>query len=58
MIQIFGHPFSSYTWKALIALWEKDVPFEFRILGPDHPDNVLCWEAAAATGQQVSLRRS
>ncbi|MFM5915635.1 MAG: glutathione S-transferase family protein [Chakrabartia godavariana] len=39
MIQIFGHPFSSYTWKALIALREKDVPFEFRILGPDHPDN-------------------
>ena len=21
-------------------------------------DNVLCWEAAAATGQQISLRRS
>ena len=39
MIQIFGHPFSSYTWKALIALWEKDAPFTFRMLDPDHPEN-------------------
>lgn len=39
MIQLFGHPFSSYTWKALIAFWEKDIAFEFRMLGPDNPDN-------------------
>jgi glutathione S-transferase len=24
---LHGHPFSSYTWKALIALYEKDLPF-------------------------------
>lgn len=39
VIQLFGHPFSSYTWKALIALYENDTPFDFRKLGPDHPDN-------------------
>ena len=39
MIQLFGHPFSSYTWKALIGLWEKDVAFAFRKLGPDEPEN-------------------
>ena len=39
MIQLFGHPFSSYTWKALIAFWEKDIAFDFRALGPDHPEN-------------------
>lgn len=39
MMHIFGHPFSSYTWKALIAFWEKDIAFEFRMLGPDNPDN-------------------
>ena len=39
MIQLFGHPFSSYTWKARIALYENDTPFEFRILGPEHPEN-------------------
>lgn len=27
---LYGHPFSSYTWKALIPLWANDTPFEFR----------------------------
>ena len=36
---LFGHPFSSYTMKALIALYENETPFEFRILDPDHPDH-------------------
>jgi glutathione S-transferase len=35
----YGHSFSSYTQKALIALYEKALPFEFRELSPDHPDN-------------------
>ena len=38
-LQLFGHPFSSYTMKALIALYENKTPFEFRMLGPDHPEN-------------------
>ena len=38
-LQLFGHPFSSYTWKALIALHENDTRFDFRMLGPEHPDN-------------------
>ena len=38
-LQLFGHPFSSYTMKALIALYENATPFEFRILDPDHPEN-------------------
>lgn len=39
VVQLFGHPFSSYTWKALIALYENDTPFDFRTLDDDHPDN-------------------
>lgn len=39
MIQLFGHPFSSYIWKALMPLHENDIPFEFRGLSPDHPDD-------------------
>jgi len=32
---LHGHPFSSYTQKVLIALYETDTPFEFRVLdGP------------------------
>lgn len=43
MIEIFGHPFSSYCWKVLIALYENDTPFGFRVLGPDQPDNAAEW---------------
>jgi glutathione S-transferase len=38
-LQLFGHPFSSYTMKALIALYENETPFDFRMLGPDQPAN-------------------
>lgn len=39
MIQLFGHPFSSYTWKAKIAFYENDTRFDFRMIDPDHPEN-------------------
>ena len=38
-LELFGHPFSSYTQKALVGLYENAVPFAFRMLGPDDPDN-------------------
>ncbi len=38
-LQLFGHVFSSYTMKALIALYENDTPFAFRPLDPHHPEN-------------------
>lgn len=37
-MQLYGHPFSSYTQKALIALYESDAPFESLNLSPDNPD--------------------
>lgn len=38
--ELFGHPFSSYTWKALIALYEAGTPFEFRnVAGDQYPEN-------------------
>ena len=37
MLIIYGHPFSSYTWKVLIALYEKGIEFDYRVLGPDTP---------------------
>lgn len=40
---IYGHPFSSYTQKALIALHENDTPCEFRCIGPDTPQHVAEW---------------
>ena len=38
-LTLFGHPFSSYTQKALIALYENELPFEFKIIGPEAPEN-------------------
>jgi len=32
---LFAHPFSSYCWKALIALYEKDLPFDYRMVEGD-----------------------
>jgi glutathione S-transferase len=33
-LKLYGHPFSSYCQKVLIALYENGTPFEFRILAP------------------------
>jgi glutathione S-transferase len=40
---LYGHPFSSYTQKVLIALYENATPFEFRCIGPDTPEHVTEW---------------
>ena len=42
-LALYGHPFSSYTQKALIALYENDTPFEFRCIGPDTPQHAAEW---------------
>src|SRR5262245_4643072 len=34
-MKLYSHPFSSYCQKALIALYEKALPFETRLLGQD-----------------------
>ncbi len=33
-MKLYAHPFSSYCQKVLIALYENDSPFEWRLLGP------------------------
>ena len=38
-LELFAHPFSSYCQKALIAFYENDIPFTFRMLSPDEPEN-------------------
>jgi len=42
---LYGHPFSSYTQKVLIALYENDTSFESRCLGPDTPQHSAEWLA-------------
>ena len=36
-LALYGHPFSSYTWKALIALYANGTEFEFREIDPSVP---------------------
>jgi glutathione S-transferase len=42
-LALYGHPFSSYTQKVLIALYENGTPFEFRCLGPETPQHAAEW---------------
>lgn len=44
-LQLYAHPFSSYSQKALVALYENDTPFRLRSL--DGPDNPAMRELAA-----------
>jgi glutathione S-transferase len=36
-LELHGHLFSSYTWKALIPLYANDTPFEFKPMAGDRP---------------------
>jgi len=36
-MKLYAHPFSSYCQKVLIALYENDTPFEWRLLSHDDP---------------------
>ena len=38
MLEFFGHPFSSYTQKVLIALWADDTDFNYRMV--EDPENM------------------
>ena len=42
-LALYGHPFSSYTQKVLIALYENATPFELRCIGPDTPEHSAEW---------------
>lgn len=37
-LKLYAHPFSSYCQKVLIALYENEIPFEWRMLSNEHPD--------------------
>ena len=51
MLALYGHPFSSYTWKALIALYANDIAFEFRMVDADHPENGEFVQSAGPLGK-------
>ncbi len=50
-LALYGHPFSSYTWKALIALYANATAFEFRAIGPEHAEHFAFTKAAHPAGK-------
>lgn len=42
-LELFFHPFSSYSQKALIALYENATPFKPRLIGPEDPETIQEW---------------
>lgn len=50
-LALYGHPFSSYTWKALIPFHAFGLDFEFRMVDADHPDNVAVVRSAGPLGK-------
>src|SRR5204863_1730192 len=51
MLELYGHLFSSYTWKALIPLYANGTSFEFRAVDQDQPDNAALVQAAHPAGK-------
>lgn len=50
-LALYGHPFSSYTWKALIALYANGTEFDFRMVDDDHPTNAAVVQSAGPLGK-------
>jgi glutathione S-transferase len=48
-LTLYEHPFAAYCWKPLIALYERDVPFERRFVGGEEDRARLAelWPMAA-----------
>ena len=56
MLELYGHPFSSYTWKARIALLANDTPHVLKMVDPGHPDNSAFVAAAHPAGKFPVLK--
>lgn len=54
-VELYGHPFASFVWKPLVALYERAVPFTFRMIDGDHPDNAARMADLSPTGQFPAL---
>ena len=56
MLELYGHPFSSYTWKAQIALHAIGADYAFRVVDGDHPEHAAFVEMAHPAGKFPILR--
>ena len=56
MLELYGHPFSSYTWKARIALLANGTDHVLKMVDPGHPDNSAFVAAAHPAGKFPVLK--
>ncbi len=56
MLALYGHPFSSYSWKALIPLYANGTAFEFCTVAPDQPDHAEFVQMSHPAGKFPVLR--
>ncbi|WP_250893626.1 glutathione S-transferase family protein [Croceibacterium selenioxidans] len=56
MLELYGHLFSSYTWKALIPLYANGTEFAFKEVSPDHPRNAVFVQRAHPSGKFPVLK--
>jgi glutathione S-transferase len=54
-IELYGHPFAAFVWKPLIAAYERQIPFVFRMVDQDHPENLAEMAKLSPTGQFPAL---
>jgi glutathione S-transferase len=50
-ITLYSHPLASYCWKVLIALYEKGLPFEARVVDLGNPVEKASFEALWPTAK-------
>ena len=48
---LYGHPFSSYTWKVLIALYANNTEFECRAVDAEYPEHIAAVQSAGPLGK-------
>jgi glutathione S-transferase len=54
-LELYGHPFAAFVWKPLIAAYELDIPFVFRMVDPGHPEHLARMAELSPTGQFPAL---
>jgi glutathione S-transferase len=52
---LHAHPLASYCWKVLIALYEKDIPFEARMVNLGDPEERAAFAALWPTAKMPLL---
>lgn len=50
-LELYGHPFSSYTWKAEIAIFANHTPYVLRVVDGQHPEHGLCVATSSPMGK-------